>query len=98
MKNLYLESEQSLELETGGTANLSYYLLEKRGADKNDCTFYGIQIEKREGEKVEIETADGISSSREIVCQILHMMAQNKVTPMTMIEVVDDLVTLKLCS
>ncbi|ROR30354.1 hypothetical protein EDD66_1025 [Mobilisporobacter senegalensis] len=97
MSKLYLEGTKNLKLENENEIELSYYLMECRKKD-NQETLYGIQIQKKDGEKVEIENSGCISYSKEFVLQMIHKMMEGTVTPITMLYIIDDIMTEKLCS
>lgn len=98
MNTLYLEGTKSLRLEDQHEIELSYYLMESRKKGNKESTLYGIQIQKKDGENLEIENSGCISYSKEIVLQMIHKLMENTVTPITMLYVIDDLITEKLCS
>ncbi|NLZ80964.1 MAG: hypothetical protein GX913_04075 [Clostridiales bacterium] len=73
---------------------LEYYLVATKSKIEEKETLYGIQIikcqrEEREMQK-EVEAITGISYSRKLVEQIITSLMDNTVTPMCMLEIVDD--------
>lgn len=70
--------------------NLEYYLLEKMQNDIFGLT-YGVMILKRDGKKVEMEYVDNLSYTKDIAEQILEKLIYCTITPIVMLEVIDDL-------
>lgn len=98
MKKLYLEGTKTIKLEGGHTAELNYYLLETVKKGNKDSTLYGIQIEKKDGGDLEVESSGVISYSKEIVRQMIHKLMEHTVTPIVMLDIVEDMITEELCS
>ena len=71
---------------------LEYYLTESK-SDTGIKT-YGMKIVQDMSNIVQDEVTGPISEHKEFVEKLLHTLKQNSVTATTMIEVVDDLVTL----
>ena len=102
MKRIDLIGERNVELEDQREMVLNYYLIEepsKANGDMNSMNFlYGIKIEKQFGGIVESEEVEALSYSKEVVLQLINTLMECTVTPMTLIEVVDELITLRQCS
>ncbi|WP_167955020.1 DUF6514 family protein [Anaerosporobacter faecicola] len=102
MRVVHLIGEKKVELEDQREMVLLYYLIEepsKEMSGKDGSSFlYGIKIEKQFGGIVESEEVEALSYSKEVVMQLINTLMECTVTPLTLIEVVDDLITLKLCS
>lgn len=102
MKGFTLIGEREVKLENQMGMVLKYYLVEepsKEDGEKESTKFlYGIKIEKQFGGTVESEEVEALSYSKEVVLQLIHTLIECTVTPMTLVEVVDELVTLRLCS
>lgn len=98
MKQIFLEGKKSVELEDKSVMELEYYLIENQKNEELDKALYGVKIAKRIGDYTESEEVDAISYSKEFVKQILDKLMENEVTPISMIEIIDDLVTIRLCS
>ncbi len=100
MKQLHLVGTQVLELENKGMMNLWYYLTECKKVGNSENQYYGVQIEKKieEQKSLEVECIDYISSSKEIVLDMIHKLVKHSVTPIGMVHIVDDFITEKLCS
>lgn len=76
------------------TMRLEYSLTEKYLNSEGEPTpIYGIQIAKHFKQKVELDEVLGISESKETVISILKKLFQYEVTPISMVEIVDELVT-----
>ena len=97
MNTLNLEGTKNLKLDNGNEILLSYYLMEW-GKKENREMLYGIQIEKKDGENIEVENSGCISHSKGFVLELIHKMMENTVTPITMLYIIDDVITEKLCS
>lgn len=92
MKKLQLLFSNEIQM---GDENmrLEYNLTEKNSNSEELTTpIYGIQIVKHFNEKVEMDEVLGISESKENVISILKKLFQHQVTPISMIEIVDELV------
>lgn len=99
MKRIDLIGERNVELEDQREMVLNYYLIEKPSKANGDMNYlYGIKIEKQFGGIVESEEVEAISYSKEVVLQLINTLMECTVTPMTLVEVVDDLITLRQCS
>lgn len=76
---------------------LEYYLLCQREEDWEQPV-YGIAVEKRENGIKEHEMACGISRSKSIVKHMIDKLCCCTVTPISLLEIVDDIITEKaLC-
>jgi hypothetical protein len=71
---------------------LEYNLIESRSQDYEE-PYYGIQIIRYLGDDLEMEEVKGISNSRDRVESIIKILFQHVVTPISMVEIVDDLIT-----
>ena len=76
---------------------LEYFMLEDVD-ETSKLTTYGAKIRKVEEGKEETESVMGITSSKEIITSLVNLLLENVVTPISMVEIVDDFVTEKLCS
>lgn len=81
-----LDEDRQMRLEYNLTENLSF--------DSGE-PYYGIRIIKYIGDNLEMEEVKGISFSKERVEAITKTLHQNVVTPITLVEIVDDLITLE---
>lgn len=96
MKQIFLEGKKTVQLEDNRVMDLAYYLLENPRED--NTVLYGIKITKTIDEYTESEEVDAISYSKEFVQQIIQTLMKNEVTPISMIEIIDEIITMKLCS
>lgn len=93
MKKLYLEGTKTLILEDKKEIKLDYYLVEEFQDRGKEISLYGIKIVKHLENCLETEYTEPISYSKDIVKEIVHKLWNNGVTIITMLEVVDDLVS-----
>lgn len=83
-----------LTLEDESRMKLDYCLTERYSETEESKPYYGIRITKHLGDDVEYEEVTGLSYSREKVEDVLQILFRYEVTPISMVEIVDDLVTL----
>lgn len=76
---------------------LEYFMLEDVD-QTSQLTTYGAKIRKVDEGKEETESVMGITSSKEVITNLVNLLLENVVTPISMVEIVDDFVTEKLCS
>ena len=70
---------------------LYYYLIPETGKGERGGSVYGVGIVKQcEGETVEQEYLVGISESREKTEELLRLMLEGAVTPVSAVAVADD--------
>lgn len=93
MKKLYLEGTKTMILEDNKEVQLDYYLVEDYKDRGQDISLYGIKIVKHLENYLETEYTDPISYSRDIVKEMVHKLWYNGVTIVSMLEIVDDLVS-----
>lgn len=99
MKRIDLIGERNVELEDQREMVLHYYLIEEPSKANGSMNYlYGIKIEKQFGGIVESEEVEALSYSKEVVLQLINTLMECTVTPMTLVEVVDELITLRQCS
>lgn len=72
---------------------LQYILLSKESFEepRSDKTIYGIKLNKIMGDITETETIHGISEDKKIVTSMIEKIASGHVTPITLVNVVDDM-------
>lgn len=99
MRKQYLKGTRKIKLEGLRNIETKYYLVEenREGCGKSGKLF-GIEIIKTESDVTESEYTGAISHSKEIVEEILLKLMDNYITPISLIEIVDEIVTLRLCS
>lgn len=97
MKKKYLIGTAQLEDTESGRMELEYYLLEECRDTGVDITLYGIEIKKliRENTAIrrEKESAGAISYSKTYVEKMIRLLIKNTVTPMGMLEIIDEYIT-----
>jgi hypothetical protein len=96
MKQVQLLFSSQVTLEDTRSMQLDYCLTESISEEDKMTPFYGIKISKYLEGTVENEEVAGVSTSRDSVETILKKLFQFEVTPISMIEVVDELVTMCL--
>ncbi len=98
MKNRYLIGERDLTNEFNIDTYLKYYIIEETREYLDDIHLYGIQVEKityKNNKKyLEKETTPALSYSRGVVEELTHKLINNEVTPMGLIEVVDEYISM----
>ena len=93
MKQVQLLYSNQVMLEDARSMQLDYCLMESISEEDQGTPYYGIKISKYLGDTVEMDEVEGISTSRESVLTILKKLFQFEVTPISMVEIVDELVT-----
>lgn len=97
MRKMILAGERCFESEDKRSIDLFYYLIEDYRDAAIDTPLYGIQITKRmkdlNGVIQEKETASAITYSEGLAKQIIYRLMDHMVTPMCLLEIVDDMVT-----
>lgn len=89
----YLVEETSVITHNHQTFELEYYLTEEISKSYRR-PLYGIQVKKIFEGKEELESTGAISYSKELVTQMIRDLCRNTVTPMTLVEVVDEEMTI----
>lgn len=83
--------ERKFISDRGLGIHLNYYLTKRTGRTAYDA-LYGIRIEKRvQGEQEETEQTPALSASRQMVEQLAGRLMAGTVTPVCMMEIIDDL-------
>lgn len=93
MQKLKVVSIKEVKSEEGNMMSLRYVLTRNCRNHIKGQKYYGIEIEKESNGTLEREKVEGISHSKEFVQGILECLYDNVVTPVSMVEVIDDLVT-----
>ncbi len=93
MKERQLLFSNELILEDNRCMKLNYSLLVTNKEEGQGEPYYGISITRYLDNTVEAEEVEGISYSREAVVSMIRKLYRNEVTPISMIEIVDELVT-----
>jgi hypothetical protein len=94
MKQLHLLFSREVCLEDARRMKLDYSLTEECSQAEQAKHYYGIRITKQMENTVETEEVSGISHSRDAVVTMLKKLFQYEVTPVSLVEIVDDMVTL----
>lgn len=82
-----------VELEDERVMKLDYILTEGT-SETEQIPFYGVKIVKLLGGLVETDEIPGVSEKREDAVEIIRQLYQFQVTPISMTEIVDELITL----
>lgn len=93
MSHLHVLFSNEVQLEDARRMKLDYSLTEKYSETDLSTPYYGIQITKQLENTLECEEVPGISYSRETVVSMIKKLFQFEVTPISLVEIVDDLVT-----
>lgn len=93
MKQSLLLYSNEVMLDDERVMKLDYSLTERLSVENQNEPYYGIRVTKSLDDLVESDEVTGISESREDVISIIRKLCQFQVTPISMIEIVDDLVT-----
>lgn len=95
MEKIRLLFSNEVTLNDNRSMRLEYNVTENHESD-SDKPYYGIQIIKCLDNNLEKEEIRGISYSKDKVESITRILFQNVVTPISMVEIVDDLITLEM--
>ena len=95
MKQVQLLYSNNVLLEDSRNMRLDYSLTEMVSDADQMTPFYGVQVTKYLGDLTETDVAWGVSDSKDTVVSILKKLHHFQVTPITMVEILDDLITLK---
>ncbi len=93
MEKLFLEGTKKIMLENEQELIFDYYLVEESRGSRNEEVLYGIKIFQHMRDHLLVEYSEPISESKEVVKDMIHKLWKNDVTLITMLEIVDDLVT-----
>lgn len=93
----YKLGKRIVEAITGSELVLEYFLLEKLDEESHQIS-YGAKIRKTEKDKEEIEIVEGITQSKEKMQELVLLLMNYTVTPISMVNVIDDYVTENVCS
>ncbi len=96
MKQVQLLFSSNVLLEDSRSMKLDYCLTEKVSESDHMTPYYGAKITKYLEGDVETEEICGISDSKEAVISMIKKLYLYEVTPISMTEIVDDLVTVGL--
>lgn len=93
MKQVQLLFCNNVLLDDAHNMKLDYSLTEKVFETDQKTPYYGAKITKYLGDTVESDEVCGISTSKDFVISIIQKLYQHEVTPISMVEIVDELVT-----
>lgn len=93
MNQLQLLFSNEVLLEDERVMKLDYSLTEKRLEEDQKIPYYGVKITKYLDDLVESDEVTGISVSKDTVVSIIKKLCRFEVTPISMVEIVDDMVT-----
>ncbi len=94
MKKVELLFSNEVVLEDFRKMKLDYSLTENYPEGEKTEPYYGIHITKYLGEAVEADEVCGISYSKDRVISMIRKLFQFEVTPVSMVEIIDDLVSI----
>lgn len=92
MERLYLKGIVNLLSEGDKEIKQDFYLVEKT----NHSTTYGIKIVKNKGNYYIEENSGPISTSKRFVEELLHTFIDKKISAISLIEIIDDIISEKL--
>lgn len=91
----YLKGNHDLHDEKNRNMQLSYYLVEDTRDKEENRSLYSIQITKKRDHGGWMETEEDItpalSDSKEMVERMIEKLVKGVVTPVSLIEIVDDM-------
>lgn len=93
MKNVKVLFSNELTLEDERRIKLDYYLTECCKEDEQSKAYYGIGINKHMNGATESEEVLGVSYSKDRVVTLIKRLFQNTVTPVSMVGILDDLIS-----
>lgn len=93
MKQMELLFSSEVTLEDSRRMKLDYSLMEIESEEDQATPYYGIHISKYLGDTVEADEIQGISYSKDKVVSMIRKLFQYEVTPISMVEIVDEMVT-----
>ena len=110
MANYNLVETRRVRLENEEEIKLEYYLVNsKRDIDGegkcidgenlvgDETNVYGVKLVK-EGVNYEEDEIAGITFSEKVAMDLIKLLADNTVTPISLVDVVDDFTTAQFCS
>lgn len=97
MEKMYVILSNVVELDEERVMKLDYCLTENLTETEPAIPYFGIQINKKLNGDLETEKVIGISHSKDTVMAYIKKLAQFAVTPISMVEVLDDMITEESC-
>ena len=80
-------------LEDERVMKLDYSLTEKASEADPETSYYGVKVTKHLSDQVEADEIPAISDSKAFVVSIIKKLCLFEVTPISMVEIVDELIT-----
>lgn len=93
MKKMELLYSSEVILDDSRTMKLDYRLTENFDRLEDTEPYFGVHITKYLEDFIESDEVCGISHSKDMVVSMIKVLFQNEVTPISMIGIIDDLVT-----
>lgn len=81
-------------LENSDIMELNYWLTENY-SETEHSTYYGVKVTKCVNGQIESEEVEGISSSKDKAVAILKKLCEYKVTPISLVEILDEMETIE---
>lgn len=97
MRVLSFMGKKRIELESGNWMELEYYLSEEDELETSG-THYGMSVVEMKDELTITESIRAVSQSKEVVADMLKDLITHTVTPISLVEIVDEMVTTRMCS
>lgn len=94
MRKMKVLFSNEVTLDDNRRMRLEYTITENHKSNSG-MPYFGIQIIKYIDDDLEIEEIKGVSFSKEKVEKIAQILFQHIVTPISMVEIVDNLITLE---
>jgi hypothetical protein len=91
MEQMQLFFTNKVKLDEVRVMKLDYSLIERKS--ELNQPYFGVRVTKMLEDSIESDEIPGISASREGAIAILEKLFQYEVTPISMVEIVDELVT-----
>jgi len=88
----WLLFSNEVTLEDNRVMKLDYELIEMTSVTDQETRYYGLGVTKYLDGIVETEEIDKISSSRDNVVALIKKLCQYEVTPVSTVEIVDELI------
>lgn len=95
MKEAKVLFSNNVLLENKSIMQLDYCLTERYSEVDHQKAFYGVRVEKRLDGQFEADEVEGISFLREKVVTILEKLCKYEVTPISLVEILDDMQTME---
>ena len=93
MKQVQLLFSSKVTLEDARSMKLDYSLTKKVSETDQKTPYYGAKITKYLGDTIESDEVCGISASKDIAISIIQTLYRYEVTPISLAEIVDELIT-----